>query len=270
MKLEIIGIITYLVPLTVSLLGAVSIFGNKHKGVARNLLSLTLVILTYKFAYDILGVLDLDILQLIAFNAGNLLWFVAPPMLYYFYISLQTHNYELDKPAFRKHLITGGVIFTFSMLILGLLPIEQYMEVLNFRFQDSPTFEHNFYRFALFSLGTPLLFLQWFFYYFLLDRLIKEQQTYYGKFYGSYEKRNEQLMRRTFHFLIAIFAMSFGVQFMQITNPIYIILINLIQGTLLYFVISAGREQIDIKSYRMYKLSSHEEEIKNNKVVNEL
>ena len=269
MKLEIIGIITYLVPLTVSLLGAVSIFGNKHKGVARGLLSLSLLFFTYKFSYDILGVLSLDLLQIIAFNFGGLIWFSTPPLLYYFYVSLQTPNYKLDKSIY-KHFITSLVAVVISMGLIFLLPKSQYLEVLNHRFQDSPSFEHNFYQVLLFFIGSPMVFIQWFIYYLLLHRLIKDQQTYYGKFYGSYEKRNETLMRRTFYSLIAIFAMSFGIQFFQITDPVYIILINLIQGALMYFIISSGREQIDIKSYRMYKLSSHQEEIKNNKVVNEL
>jgi hypothetical protein len=253
----------------VAILGSLTILGNRHKGITRNLFVVVLLLAAYKFAYDMLGVLGLDLLQIIAFFAGTLIWYATAPLLYTYFRSLQTHEFELNR-SLLKHfaipallLVAGGIFFIF-------LGEQRFLEVLNHRFEEDRSFERSISKIGLFLIGTPLLSAQWLLYFKYLKDTIAGQKSYYGKFYGSYEQRNEILMNRIFYSFFAVFAASFLVQFFQVNQPVYIILINIILGLLIWLVMVAGREQIDMKNYRMYKLSSHEEEIKNNKQVNEL
>ncbi len=223
----------------------------------------------YKFAYDMLGVLGLDLLQVLAFFAGTLIWFSIAPLLYTYFSSLQTHSFELDKSLLKHFVLPAGLILA-GIGFLVLLGENRFLEVLNHRFEEDRSFERSISKIGLFLIGTPFLAAQWVIYFKFLRSTISKQKNYYGKFYGSYEQRNEVLMNRIFYSFFAVFAVSFLVQFFQVNQSLYIILINLTLGFLVWVVMVAGREQIDMKNYRMYKLSSHEEEIKNNKQVNEL
>ena len=269
MKLETLSIITYLLPLTVSLLGALTIFGNRHRGISRNLFGYILFLMSYKFGYDLLSVMRIDTLQIIAFIAGSLIWYSLAPLLYRYFSSLQSHDFILDR-LLIKHFLPGLLI---GITVLGftlLLGKDTYVEVLNHRFNQDPSFQKSAYKTILFLLGSPLLTFQWLIYFYFLQSTINDHKKSYGIFYGSYERRNEILMKRIYFSMASIFLISFFAQFFQIQEPVYMILINLIQSVAAIIVVQSAKEQIDMKNYRMYKLSSHHEEILNNKKVNKL
>ena len=225
--------------------------------------------MSYKFGYDVLTIMRVDTLQIIAFIVGSLIWYSLAPLLYRYFSSLQSHDYILNG-LLMKHLVPGFVI---GLIVFGfafLLGQTTYIEVLNHRFGEDHSFERNVYKIILFLLGSPLLTFQWLIYFYFLHSTIQEHKKRYGIFYGSYERRNEILMKRIYFSMASIFLISFFAQFLQIQKPVFMILINLVQSVAAFIVVQSAKEQIDMKNYRMYKLSSHHEEILNNKKVNKL
>lgn len=269
MKTETLSIISYLLPLAVSSIGAITILSNRNRGVSRNTFAFILLILSYRFGYDLIAAMHIKSVEILAFVFGSFIWLSLAPLLYRYFHSLRTNDYTLTS-TFLKHLASGIIVSMVVFVLSFLVEHHIYIEALNYRFQNDASFERNVYKIIIFILGSPVLAFQWVLYFYFLKQTIKAQQRSYGKFYGSYEQRNELLMKRIYFGMAFIFFISFCAQFFQLKDPIYIFIINLFQSFATIYIIQAAKEQIDMKKYRMYKLSSHLEEIKNNRRVNKL
>ncbi len=269
MKSETLSIISYLLPLAVSSIGALTILSNRNRGVSRNVFAIILLILSYKFGYDLVAAMHLKRIEIPTFVFGSFAWFSLAPLLYRYFHSLRSNDYAFNR-LFIKHLAPGIFVSLVVFVLSFVVDSETYIEVLNHRFEDDASFERSAYKIIIFILGSPLLLFQWIVYFYFLTQTIQLQQRSYGKFYGSYEQKNELLMKRIYFSMASIFLISFCAQFFQLKDPFVIMFINLFQSIATIFIFQAGKEQINIKKYRMYKLSSHLEEIQNNRRVNKL
>lgn len=216
---------------------------------------------SYKYAYDILSSFDLGTLQIIAYIVGIPITFGMAPAIYKYFRTLLYENEDFINANLRKHFFPVLIILIVNLVIVFMLDYDLILKTLNGQFRRDPSFTHNIFTMVLFMTGTPLLVFQWLFYYLFLKRLISRQRALFGKYYGSYEQRNEQLIKRIYFSFTTIFISNFLITFFQIKNPLYIIALNLISGLLMVAIVMAAREQVEVRSYRMYKLSSHEEEV---------
>ena len=106
-----------------------------------------------------------------------------------------------------------------------------------------------------------LWYLQLGWYSFKVNRVYEKQKKKFGKFYAQYEERNEQLMNREVIILLLVGLYDLMFWVVRIRNPYLMILANVVFGVILSYLVISGREQIDIKRYRMYKLDSHKHEL---------
>lgn len=263
MSLNLIGIISFLLPLTLALLGVLSVFSNRNTGPAKYLMLSVFLLLAYKFGQDILIVLGLYQIQTLVFLIGTPLMYLIIPILYKYFQSLLLFEKEFDFNILKHSYIFFIVLF-FNLLLFLFMSKEDYLSVLNYRFEGDPQTFDSIKRVLLFSLTAPFLLIQWILYYSIIKNLFKKQKKEYGKFFGSFEKRNKVLSYRIYRFLMFSFVLSFLNIFLRVENTYFDILTNLSISFLLFIVILSSREQINMRSYRMYKLSSHLEEIGKN------
>lgn len=262
-SLSLIGIISFLLPITLSLLGVLSVLSNRNKGPAKYLMIAVFLLLTYKFGQDILIILGLLQLQTLVFLFGIPLMYLIAPLIYKYFQSLLLFEKEFDFNIL-KHSYLFFIISALNILLFVFMTKEDYLSVLNYRFEgDHHTFE-SIKRILLFTLSAPFLLVQWIFYHFRIKGLFVKQKKDYGKFFGSFEKRNRVLSYRIFNLLLFSFLISFLTIFIRLENTFFDIIGNVVISSLLFVVILSSKEQIDMRGYRMYKLSSHLEEIGKN------
>ena len=263
MSLSLISIISFLLPITLSLLGVLSVFSNRNNGLAKYLMIAVFLLLTYKFGQDIFIVLGLYQLQIYVFLLGVPIMYTIAPILYKYFQSLLLFEKEFDFNIL-KHSYAVFLAFTLNILLFSSMSVENFLSVINYRFEGEQHTFDSIMMILLFTLSAPLLLVQWFFYRYTIESLFKKQKKDYGKFFGSFEKRNKVLSYRIYNLLMISFVISFLNIFIRIDNPYFDIIANTIISTLIFIVIYSCREQINMRGYRMYKLSSHLEEIGKN------
>jgi uncharacterized paraquat-inducible protein A len=247
-------------PLTIGLLGAVSLLSNRHRGFSRNAMSFVILATSYKGLDDLIGYLGLSNLQIISYFFSIIALFSVAPLLYKYFQSLLQESYIFTFKD-MKHFIVSFVLLGLTLLLALTVSKAELLHVLNNRFDEGRDFYGITALIFIYIIGYPLLIIQWILYFAFINKLIHNQKKRYGKFYGSYERRNEQLIRRVFFALTGVFIISFLMLFFQISQNLIIILSNIFVAILIGVAINAGHEQVDMKRYRMYKLNSHEEEI---------
>jgi len=154
-------------------------------------------------------------------------------------------------------------IYSVLVLVVGLsiFSLKDVNDILTLQRLESGATNIVIARYVLVSAHV-LWYLQLFWYTKKIRLVYDKQKRKYGKFYAQYEERNEKLMMREVVILMMVGFYDLMFWVVRVRNPYLMILVNVIFGIILAYLIIAGREQIDIKRYRMYKLDSHKHELK--------
>ena len=169
----------------------------------------------------------------------------------------------------KKLLGTKGIIWNFipslySIVILvvgvSIFSVQEVNETLTTQKLNSGEPDKVIARFILISAHV-LWYVQLIWYNIKIRKVFSDQRRKFGKFYAQYEERNEKLMNRivVIFVMVGIYDLMFWI--VRVRNPYLMIFVNVLFGVALVYMIVAGREQIDIKRYRMYKLDSHKHEL---------
>lgn len=186
---------------------------------------------------------------------------IAGPLMLMYQESLMGRSYKLlGKSKIFWHFVPA--IYSLLILIVGLFmfSINELNDILTIQHLESTDQLERVSRSVLVSAHV-LWYIQLFWYIKKIRSIYIHQERKYGKFYASYEQRNEQLMLRQLIilFFVACYDLMFWV--VRVRNPYLLIVANIFFGVALTYLVIAGREQINIKRYRMYKLNSHEHEL---------
>jgi hypothetical protein len=205
---------------------------------------------------------EMAFFQIVAFALFMPLSMLAGPVLLMFQNSLMGKKRKLlgDGPVIL-HLLPA--LYTIVILGIGMVlytpkELNDILTIANFDEGDTATL------YARWVLGSThvLWYVQLVYYAKRVGRIFENQKRKYGKFYASYEERNERLMLRLMFVLAIVGVYDFLFWVIKIRTSSLFIIVNFIIGGLLVWLIFSGREQINIKRYRMYKLNSHEHELK--------
>jgi hypothetical protein len=205
-------------------------------------------------------------LQIIGFVVLMPISMLASPILLMYQTSLMGKSQKLlgNGPTYI-HLIPA--IYTVVLLALGLtiFTSSELNAILTDQKLDSEMSISYVARWVLISAHV-VWYVQLFIYNRMIQSVYRHQRIKYGKFYADYEERNEQLMLRQIVILtmVGVYDLMFWV--IRVRDPLLLVVSNLIFAGLMFYLIVSGREQINKKKYRMYKLSSHEDEIKGNRL----
>lgn len=240
----------------------IHILNNRHRGISRNLLASVILLTAYKGVYDFIIAFGLTPYHIIGYLLGNIALFSVAPLLYIYFRSLLTKTFVFQRSNI-KHFSIPFLFFIISTFSVIFSSEQDIISVLNHRFEKGVNFERSFTLIMVYLIGYPLLVVQWAVYVAYTFKLIRKQKKKYGKFYGSFEKRNEVLIKRLHMYLAGIFVISFIITFLQISNEKVIIALNSVVAVLITLAVYYGQEQVNMKKYRMYKLSSHKEDIDN-------
>lgn len=201
-------------------------------------------------------------LQIIGFVILMPISMLASPILLMYQTSLMGKS--------QKLLGTGPIYIHFipavyAIVILGigltLFTTSELNTILTDQKLDSENKMEIIARWILVSVHV-VWYVQLFVYNRMIQNVYRHQRIKYGKFYADYEERNEQLMLRQIVILsmVGVYDVMFWV--IRLRIPWLLVVSNIVFGGFMLYLIISGREQINKKKYRMYKLSSHEDEIK--------
>lgn len=261
MNLFIISLITFLIPIGVLSVGLLDIYTNRNSGISRTIFSVYLFTLLSMFIYNLMTEVEMAFFQIIAFAIFMPVSMLVGPVLYMFQNSLMGKKSKLlGSGSVFLHLLP--TLYTILVLVLGMVlytpkELNDILTIADFE-EGAPS-----KLYARWVLGSThvLWYLQLAYYGKRINKLFAKQKRKYGKFYASYEERNEVLMLRGLTVLGLVGVYDFLFWVLKIRTSTIFILVNFVIGGLLAWLIISGREQINIKRYRMYKLNSHEHEL---------
>ena len=187
--------------------------------------------------------------------------FLAAPFLLMYQKSLMGNKSKLlGKSGIFWNFIPS--IYSVVIVVIGLsvFSVQEVNEILTTQRLNSGDTTKIIARFILISAHV-LWYIQLFWYNFKIRNVFRVQKKKFGKFYAQYEERNEKLMNRIviIFMMVGVYDLMFWI--VRVRNPYLMIMVNVLFGFALAYMIVAGREQIDIKRYRMYKLDSHLHEL---------
>ncbi len=257
LNLFILSLITFLVPVGAVAIGLLDINANRNKGISRYLFSSFLFAVLSFFLFNLMTEVEMGEFQILGFVVLFPFSFLAAPFLLMYQKSLMG---EKSKLLGETGVIWNFVPSIFSVLILviglAMFSVQEVNEILiTQRLNSGDSIKINA-RLILISAHL-MWYVQLFWYNFKIRSVFRAQKRKFGKFYAQYEERNEKLMNRIviIFMMIGVYDLMFWI--VRVRNPYLMILVNVIFGIALAYMIMAGREQIDIKRYRMYKLDSH-------------
>ncbi|MGB1003436.1 MAG: hypothetical protein ACPGVC_04355, partial [Salibacteraceae bacterium] len=261
MNLFILSLITFLIPVGVLAIGLLDIYANRNSGISRTLFSAFLFSVLSFFLFNLMTEVEMGETQILGFVVLMPFSLLAGPLLLMYQKSL---NGEKRKLLGVKGIIWNFVpsIYSVVILIVGIsvFSIQEVNDILTTQKMNAGEREMIVARLILISAHV-LWYIQLFWYNLKIGKIFKAQKKKFGKFYAQYEERNEKLLNRIVIILmmIAVYDLMFWI--VRVRNPYLMIVVNIAFGVSLAFMIVSGREQIDIKRYRMYKLDSHMHEL---------
>lgn len=199
--------------------------------------------------------------QILAFIVLMPFSLLAGPLLLMYQKSLMGESRKLlGKEGIMWNFIPA--LYSVVILVVGMsmFSMQEVNDILTTQRIDDGDIEMVIARTILISAHV-LWYIQLFWYNFKINRVFRAQKRKFGKFYAQYEERNEKLMNRIVIILmmVAVYDLMFWI--VRVRNPYLMIAVNIGFGVFLAYMIISGREQIDIKRYRMYKLDSHLHEL---------
>ena len=261
LNIFIISLITFLIPVGVLAIGLLDIYANRNSGLSRSLYSAFLFTILSFFLFNLLTEVEMGSIQIFGFVLLLPFSMIAGPLMLMYQETLMGHSHKLlGKTKIFWHFVPA--IYSLVILLAGLFmfSIDELNDILTIQHLESTDRIERISRGVLVSAHI-LWYIQLFWYIKKIRSIYVHQQRKYGKFYASYEERNEQLMLRQMIilFFVAFYDLMFWV--VRVRNPYLLIAANIFFGVVLTYLVIAGREQINIKRYRMYKLNSHEHEL---------
>lgn len=243
-------------------IGLLDIYSNRNKGISRTIFGAFLFSVLSFFLFNLMTEVEMGETQIIGFVLLMPLSMLAGPLLLMYQKSLMGVKHKL----LGHHKIALNfvpAIYSILILIVGLsiFSIQEVNDILTLQKLDSGLTMEKIARYVLVSAHV-LWYLQLFWYTKKINLVYDKQKRKYGKFYAQYEERNEKLMTREVIILMMVGFYDLMFWVVRVRNPYLMIMVNVVFGVLLAYLIIAGREQIDIKRYRMYKLDSHKHELK--------
>jgi len=204
---------------------------------------------------------EMNSIQIMAFVMLMPLSMLAGPLLLMYQTSLMGKSHKLlGGGSVFVHALPA--VFTALLLIVGMFvfSFDELNDILTSQKLESQEVYKIVSRWIL--VGAHVMWYgQLFWYNSKIQKVYANQRRKYGKFYAEYEERNEQLMLRqvVILMLVGVYDLMFWV--VRVRSPFLLILANVGFGLLLAYMVISGKEQIDKKKYRMYKLNSHEDEV---------
>ena len=261
MSYYVITLITFLFPVGVLAIGALDIFANRNAGLSRTLFGIFLLALLSFFLFNLMTEVEMNSIQIMAFMMLLPISMLAAPILLMYQTSLMGRS--------KKLLGDGSIVLhAFSALLVTVVLIsgmfvfsfDELNDILTSQKLESKEVYKIAARWIL--VGAHFMwYAQLIWYTRKIQMVYAKQRRKYGKYYAEYEERNEQLMLRQVVILMMVGVYDLMFWVVRVRNPILLIIANLVFGLLLAYLIISGKEQIDKKKYRMYKLSSHEDEV---------
>ncbi len=264
MSYFVVTLITFLFPVGVLAIGALDVFANRNAGLSRTLFGIFLFTLLSFFLFNLMTEVEMGAFQIYGFVIFMPFSMFAAPILLMYQTSLMGKKDKLlGRGATYVHLIPA--LYSLTILVIGLFifKTEEVNEILTIQKLNTQVVSKNIARWVLVSAHI-VWYVQLFVYNKKIQKVYAVQRRKFGKFYAEYEERNEQLMLRQVLILILVGVYDLMFWVVCVRDPLLLIISNIIFGLLMGYLIISGREQIDKKKYRMYKLSSHEDEIAGN------
>lgn len=259
MSLSVFSIISFLLPLTVSSLGFLGILDNSNKGKSKWLLLAFLFCLSFQNLFDVLTQVDLDFVLML----GS---FIYLPISLLYGIILYTYTRTLLDRKYqpetfnRWQLLPSVLAGLFVGVIYFLTPYDQYIDYVKCSGFQWGSSDGLLIAFMLVRIVLYLAIIGIYTFYIL--KQFDVQKEIYGKFYASYEVRNERYMRQILFSFIGMASIHVIYLVGIKVSDIFTIILNLTSGALAGIIYFSGKSQLDIRRYRMYKLISHEDEVK--------
>lgn len=248
-------------PIGVLAVGALDIFSNRNSGLSRTLFGLFLLTLLSFFLFNLMTEVEMNSIQIMAFVMLMPLSMLAAPILLMYQTSLMGKSDKLLGTG-SVFIHTIPALFTAMVLGLGMVvfTFDEVNDILTSQKLESQEGAKTLARWVLISAHI-LWYAQLFWYNSKIQKVYSRQRRKFGKFYAEYEERNEQLMLRQVVILMMVGVYDLMFWVVRVRSSVLLILANVLFGLLMAYLVIAGREQIDKKKYRMYKLSSHEDEV---------
>lgn len=188
------------------------------------------------------------------------MWMLSAPLFYSFITSLLEDEVVGRKIHWMWHIIPSMAALVVTIIAAVLFTNEEIIDIVSESAKYKASASTAFARGIFISIHVIWL-LQWLLYFWFLDKLFKKQKSIYNIYYGSYETRNEDLYIRMKVLLLIMSAIDIMMWVFLFGKPVWILSFNLIFGIISGLIIISGKEQVDIKKYRMYKLNSHHHEV---------
>ncbi len=258
---DLTAFISFLAPLAAAAIGCIYIISNRNKSIAKSFLLFSLISVAYKSLFDFVVSFNITGFILPSYAIGNFFVFSCAPFLYLYFKSLVNIKSTFPAANNLKHFILPAIVFLIGLFLIITVPANQFIAFLNMRFEKG-ILDKNFALYSIFyTFGFPLLIVQWSFYVVLLTKIMNKRRRIYSKYYGTLEQRNSSLIQRIFAMYLGIFFISFILSVFKVQSNLIIFLSNAACCTFIVLAVLYGNEQLNMQKYRMYKLSSHEEEI---------
>ncbi len=247
-------------PFTLAVLCALAIFGLRNKGLSKRSFGFLLVALAFYFFYHIVSNIDIGQFQVAAFMVFLPSAFLLGPLVLLFNESLLKQHFRYP-PGFSKHFIPSGLAALYAVALLIMTPSEDYLAAINGSvIEGSSSFTMVIAKLTQ-LIQTVVFYIHLLAYFYFINQRQDRHKKKFGKFYADYERRNEHRMIQTFASIVGITATQLVLYVFNVTSNYVIIGLNIFSSAMIAIIFLAGKDQISIRKYRMYKLSSHEHEV---------
>jgi hypothetical protein len=261
LNLFILSLITFLIPVGVLSIGLLDIYSNRNSGISRTLFSAFLLSVLSFFLFNLMTEVEMGETQILGFVILMPFSLLAGPLMLMYQKSLMG---EKRKLLGHVRIILNFLPSIYSVVILffgiSVFSMQEVNQILTTQKLNSGDTQKVIARVVLISAHI-IWYVQLFWYSLKIHSVFVAQKKKYGKFYAQYEERNEKLMTRIVLILMMVGIYDLMFWIVRVRSPYLMILVNVTFGIGLAYMVMAGREQIDIKRYRMYKLDSHKHEL---------
>tara|TARA_Y100000782_G_scaffold114966_1_gene153832 strand:- start:9944 stop:10735 length:792 start_codon:yes stop_codon:yes gene_type:complete len=261
MTLNLLTVFSYMLPLTAALISSLIVFQIRQKGKSRSYFGFLMLTISLLFFSEFAMKLDLVVMLpffYIFFLSTN---YLIGPLLFFYNESL-LHRKPRFKNQYKVHLFPSLLVFILLTTSFFYIGEDKFGQSILLTSSESYSGMENIFAYLILFLKTTFFYLHLLFYYYLINKNQDRHKKKYGKFYADYEKRNELLLLRIFISILGLIVTQVILELFKADNPYLIIGCNLAAGILIVLIFISGKEQVEIRKYRMYKLSSHEHEIR--------
>ena len=261
MNIFILSLITFLIPVGVLAVGLLEVYGNRNTGLSRTLFAAFLFSLLSFFLFNLMTEVEMGGIQIIGLVILMPLSMLAAPLMLMYHKTLMGFKSKL---LGTNNVIWNFIPFIYSIIViligLSYFSVNEVNDIFISQRINSGDKIKIIARLVLIS-AHALWYLQLGWYSLKVKEVYDNQKRKFGKFYAQYEERNEKLMNREVIILLMVGVYDLMFWVVRIRHPYLLILVNISFGVILSYLILSGKEQIDIKRYRMYKLDSHKHEL---------